>query len=93
MGMIDPPRERVAVLAGATGLVGGFCLDLLLSSPRYELVHALGRRPPDRDHERLNKIETDFSDLAEAGLGHLRCWPPWRWPALTAAISSSLLFM
>ena len=71
MGMIDPPRERVAVLAGATGLVGGFCLDLLLSSPRYELVHALGRRPPDRDHERLNKIETDFSDLAEAGLGHV----------------------
>ena len=71
MGVIEPPRERVAVIAGGTGLVGRFCLDFLLESPRYELVYALGRRGPARDHRRLTSIETDFSDLAKIGLGQV----------------------
>lgn len=71
MGIIDPPRERVAVIAGGTGLVGRFCLDVLLESPRYELVYAVGRREPSRRHRRLTSIQTDFSNLAKLGLGHV----------------------
>lgn len=38
----QPPRK--AVLAGATGLVGGALLPLLCDSPRYGEVHVLVRR-------------------------------------------------
>lgn len=35
-----------AMIAGATGLVGGKILELLLADPAYEAVHSLVRRPP-----------------------------------------------
>lgn len=38
-------RARTAVLAGATGLVGGRCLQSLLHSPAYARVIVLTRRP------------------------------------------------
>ena len=37
--------QRTALLAGATGLVGGECLRLLLSSPAYSRVIVVTRRP------------------------------------------------
>ena len=69
--LLEPQRERVAVIAGATGLVGRACLDFLLESPRYEAVYAVGRRKPPREHHRLTAIETEFSKLGEVGLGQV----------------------
>lgn len=57
---------RTAVLLGATGLVGGCCLDLLLDHPRYALVRTLARRPLRRTHPKLEAHEVDFERLGEA---------------------------
>jgi uncharacterized protein YbjT (DUF2867 family) len=54
---------RVAVLAGATGLVGGHCLPLLLQSTHYHQVIALVRRPLDLQHPKLRQIVADFERL------------------------------
>lgn len=56
----------VAGLFGASGLVGGHCLRLLLTEPGFEEVRAFGRRPiedaPD-PHDRLRQHVLDFDRL------------------------------
>jgi uncharacterized protein YbjT (DUF2867 family) len=48
---------RVAMLAGASGFVGGELLKLLLEAPDYSRTHAISRRPLPFDHARLaNRI-------------------------------------
>ncbi|MBX5459561.1 MAG: NAD(P)H-binding protein [Steroidobacteraceae bacterium] len=48
---------RVALLAGASGLVGGYLLDALLESGDFSRVFAVTRRPLGREHSRLaNRI-------------------------------------
>ena len=59
------PEGRVALLLGATGLVGGHCLDLLLENPRYTRVRVLTRRRLRRRHSKLEKVVVDFDRLAE----------------------------
>jgi uncharacterized protein YbjT (DUF2867 family) len=49
-----------ALLLGATGLVGGNVLDLLLDDPAYGRVFVLGRRPVDRSHPRLQQHVADL---------------------------------
>ena len=44
---------RVALLAGATGLVGQALLALLLADARYSTVHVVGRRAPNVQHPKL----------------------------------------
>ena len=44
---------RVALVAGATGLVGQAILALLLADTRYSAVHVVGRRAPDVQHQKL----------------------------------------
>jgi uncharacterized protein YbjT (DUF2867 family) len=39
-------ERRTAAIFGATGLVGGACLDLLLADKRYARIVAIGRREP-----------------------------------------------
>lgn len=51
------------VLAGATGLIGGHCLKLLLDSQKVQEVNVLTRRPLDLTHSKLKVHLTDFSDL------------------------------
>ena len=51
---------RTAILLGATGLVGGHCLDLLLEGDAYDRVVSLGRRPVAREHPRLGQHAIDF---------------------------------
>lgn len=53
---------RVAVLAGATGLVGREILARLLADKTYSAVHCVGRRPPGINHPKLVKhLVEDFA--------------------------------
>lgn len=54
--------RRTALLAGATGLIGGGLLKLLLADPRYASVHCIGRRAPAIQHPKLNFHRLDFAD-------------------------------
>ncbi len=58
-------ETRTALLLGATGLVGGHCLDLLLAADAYRAVVTLGRRPSARQHPRLTHHVVDFDRLGE----------------------------
>ena len=51
---------RTALLLGATGLVGGQCLDLLLRDADYRRVVVLGRRLLSLSHEKLEQHQIDF---------------------------------
>jgi uncharacterized protein YbjT (DUF2867 family) len=56
-----------AVLAGATGLVGGECLRQLLASPRYKQVVVVTRRKldPGLRHDKLREVVVEFARLAD----------------------------
>lgn len=54
---------KTALLFGATGLIGGHLLDLLLQDPRYRRVDVFTRRPLGLTHERLHQHLIDFSRL------------------------------
>jgi uncharacterized protein YbjT (DUF2867 family) len=56
-----PPR--IALLAGATGLVGGHLLQGLLESPDLARVYAVTRRPLGREHPRLANRIVQFDRL------------------------------
>jgi uncharacterized protein YbjT (DUF2867 family) len=59
---------RAALLLGATGLVGGQCLELLLHDDSYGRVVTLGRRLLPVKHEKLEQHAIDFEragDFAE----------------------------
>jgi len=55
--------RRTALLAGASGLVGGHVLELLLSDPAYERVHTLVRRPRLSPNKKLSEHLVDFEKL------------------------------
>jgi uncharacterized protein YbjT (DUF2867 family) len=59
--------NRVALLAGATGLIGRALLPLLLASDRYGAVHLLLRRtvPGLPAHPKLTLHHVDFAHLPE----------------------------
>ena len=59
--------KLTAILAGATGLVGGECLQQLLASRRYERVIVVTRRElsaPGR-HDKLRQVVVDFGQLGD----------------------------
>jgi uncharacterized protein YbjT (DUF2867 family) len=59
-------KTRRAMLAGASGLVGGQCLEALLADADYDAVHALVRRPLERAHDKLTICTVDFARLPSA---------------------------
>ena len=59
--------QRTALLAGAIGLVGGHCLELLLHDDAYGQVTVLGRRELGTTHRKLVQRVVDFDRLAELG--------------------------
>ncbi len=58
---------RIALLVGATGLVGTALLDRLLAAPEYGTVIVLGRRAPAISHAKLHFVQSTLEDLD--GLG------------------------
>ena len=54
--------ERTATLIGATGLVGGELLSLLLDDNYFKKVRILVRRPFTMNHPKLERKLVDFSD-------------------------------
>jgi uncharacterized protein YbjT (DUF2867 family) len=79
VSMTKASTSRVAIVAGATGLVGRACVDRLCASPTYRAVVALARRPIDTrggwlevwqvDFDRLDEIEPTTVDVAFCALG------------------------
>lgn len=58
-----PAPGRIALLAGATGLIGSTLCSQLPQDPRFERVIVLSRRPLSLQHPRLQVAEIDFSRL------------------------------
>lgn len=57
---------RTALLVGATGLVGGHCLERLLAEPAYTTVTVLARRSSGHREKRLDERVVDFGALTAA---------------------------
>ena len=55
--------NKTALLFGASGLVGGFCLHLLLESPVYDKVICFGRKELPIQHEKLVQHIINFDEL------------------------------
>jgi uncharacterized protein YbjT (DUF2867 family) len=56
-------EPRVALLAGASGFVGGYVLDSLLDAADFARVFAISRRPIGREHPRLANRIVQFDKL------------------------------
>jgi uncharacterized protein YbjT (DUF2867 family) len=63
---------KVALLFGASGLIGASLLELLLDSPEYARTLAVSRRPLPLEHARLANRIVNFDTLEEQLKG-LRC--------------------
>ncbi|MCA7014855.1 NAD(P)H-binding protein [Dickeya dadantii] len=63
--MTMPEKKRVVLLAGATGLVGGQLLQILLNDPGVVSVHALSRKPLKINHPKLQVHLIDFTSLPQ----------------------------
>lgn len=57
--------SKVALIVGATGLIGGQLLELLLADDRYSKVTALSRKPLSINHFKLDNVVVDFNRLSE----------------------------
>ena len=58
---------KSALLVGASGLVGGHCLQLLLEESSYKRVVVLVRKPLSITHDKLVQHIVDFSELETLG--------------------------
>jgi uncharacterized protein YbjT (DUF2867 family) len=56
---------RTALIAGASGLIGGFCLQELLNDVQYDRVLAIVRKPLRASHPKLTEIPGDADHLPE----------------------------
>src|SRR6266508_2165809 len=55
--------RRTALVAGATGLIGGHVLDLLLADARWSRVVTVGRRTTSQRHDKLEQRVLDLGAL------------------------------
>jgi len=55
--------KKTALIAGASGLCGGHCLQLLLKDTDYEWVTSIVRRPSGVEHPKLTEVIVDFDQL------------------------------
>ena len=68
-------KSKVALLAGASGLIGKELLVLLLAAPIYSKVIVLVRRPLDISHQKLEQRIVDFEmiNLDDLLIDHVFC--------------------
>lgn len=59
---------KVALVAGATGLIGGQLLELLLQDNYYERVIAISRKPLALSHAKLQNELMELNDLSARNL-------------------------
>lgn len=62
------PAKKTALIIGASGLVGGYCLEYLLNEPVYESVTALLRQPLAGNlvnHPKLKQVIINFDRIAD----------------------------
>jgi len=57
--------NKTALIAGASGLTGGYLLNLLLESPEYSTVIAYVRKSSGLTHPKLKEILVDWETLLE----------------------------
>jgi len=57
--------DKTALLFGASGLVGGYCLQFLLASPVYKKVKIFVRKELDFDNEKLEQHVIDFDNIED----------------------------
>ncbi|CAM2067848.1 Oxidoreductase [Sulfidibacter corallicola] len=57
-------RGKRAVLLGASGLIGGYCLEHLLADPTYDRVVTPLRRHLDLEHPKLTQRIVSFDHLS-----------------------------
>lgn len=55
-------NNKTAILLGASGLVGGFLLDMLLDCGTYNHVLIFVRKPLGKEHPILTEYVIDFDD-------------------------------
>lgn len=60
--MVECKKRRV-LLAGASGLVGGHLLDILLNDPEVHQIYALVRKLPAMTHPKLQFLLVNFNAL------------------------------
>ncbi len=65
--MSDSGQKRTALVAGATGLVGGALVTQLSTDARYSTVTALVRRPLEAPLPKVTQQTFDFSTLRHGG--------------------------
>jgi uncharacterized protein YbjT (DUF2867 family) len=63
---------KIALVAGGSGLCGGYALDALLEAPDISRVVAVSRRPLGREHSRLANRIVQFEQL-ESQLKGVSC--------------------
>ncbi len=56
--------HKTALLFGATGLVGSYCLQHLLASPLYATIKVFNRKPCGIHHDKLEEYLIDFDELS-----------------------------
>jgi uncharacterized protein YbjT (DUF2867 family) len=56
---------KIALVAGASGLVGGFLVKALIEAPDFSRVYALTRRPLGKEHAKLANRIVVFERMAE----------------------------
>jgi len=56
-------EKRIALIAGATGLVGNALLQQLLADDHYEKIIAITRKPLALTHPKLSQQQVDFDKI------------------------------
>ncbi len=67
---------NAAVVAGATGMIGGYLIRTLLEDPFYDAIITLTRRPLELEAKKIEQRFVDFDRLTAddlAGATHLFC--------------------
>jgi len=57
------PTERTAIVAGGTGLVGRFLLEILINQDRYRKIISVTRGKLSMEDPKLDQVTTDFNHL------------------------------